>query len=69
MSENIDPKHEMLHRVLLIDIERYKAGITPKVAANCGKIWRPTFPVNKTGSIPRCPVCFPIEQLRFGVAK
>ncbi len=69
MSLNIDPTNELLHRVLLTDILKYKAKVTPKVAANCGKIWAPTFPVDKSNTTPRCPICFPIERFRFAVAK
>jgi len=64
----IDPMHKNLHRVLLVELERYKAGLVPYVVAICGKTWSPTFPVDRMRKRPNCPICFPQDIYKHAIA-
>lgn len=67
VPQNIDPEHRQKHRVPAVELNRYKAGVMPKVTAVCGKTWAPTFPTNLRDK-ENCPICFPLEQYRFAIA-
>lgn len=71
MARQRDPNNEQVHKVRLVQLEAYKAGVKKVVVAQCGKVWAPTFPVDvNLRTAPRCSICYPTsEQQRFGMAK
>lgn len=58
-----DSNHELVHKVVIHDLDRYVAYLIPEVTAVCGKIWRPTSHYGRYLNKPHCPVCFPKESM------